>query len=335
MVTSTVPQARMVKSSIRWSSCTSAKLLPWSKLFFLLLTVEALGQSLVATCTSKTDVPELLTPCLKLAIPCSPRRCHSLAAASQVPCAQDGQVPISLGFVNWLPSAPFLRNDARCQRIGRNLGCERRLRRILAAPASLAIRFKASFRRNGSVFALGLNEGPTGAEYYCGGLPRACLATNVVMPGAVHTELGSSTGSYDERLTPCVEDVSARDSASCILSEFKRSSAAPAVERGNGSTASTPADDRNATAAAAAGQLLEKARLVQATSSGMFCILPLGFRVLKKIEAVCHQELAGMASPLSLPNIMPIHWLQNSDVSPAIAGVTALQSYQPHGALLN
>ncbi|CDI80303.1 hypothetical protein, conserved [Eimeria praecox] len=96
-------------------------------------------------------------------------------------------------------------------------------------------------------------------------------------------------------------------------SEVKRNSVPPAVGRGNDSASAFADGDNGNAAATSAGQLLEKARLVQAAASGLFCILPLGFRVLKKIEAICHQELAGIAAPLSLPNIMPIQWLENSD----------------------
>ncbi|CDJ27481.1 uncharacterized protein EMH_0032160 [Eimeria mitis] len=133
------------------------------------------------------------------------------------------------------------------------------------------------------------------------------------MPGGAHVGGGYSTYSGEERLSSHEESASPGGLAPSTSSGIKRSSAPPAATRGNDSpTVSLACDDRE-NAAFAAGQLLEKARLVQTTASGFFCILPLGFRVLKKIEAVCHQELAGTASPLSFPNIMPIHWLQNSD----------------------
>ncbi|KAL8445793.1 hypothetical protein Emed_005349 [Eimeria media] len=67
-------------------------------------------------------------------------------------------------------------------------------------------------------------------------------------------------------------------------------------------------------ASAAFGRLLERARLLQSVASGLFCVLPLGFRVMKKIETICHEELerAG-ATPLSLPSLMPLEWIRNSN----------------------
>lgn len=73
--------------------------------------------------------------------------------------------------------------------------------------------------------------------------------------------------------------------------------------------------DQKSAASAAAGRLLERARMVQSAASGIFCTLPLGFRVMKKIEAICHEELDAVgAAPLSLPNLMPFEWLHKSKV---------------------
>ncbi|KAL8438831.1 hypothetical protein Efla_003868 [Eimeria flavescens] len=64
-------------------------------------------------------------------------------------------------------------------------------------------------------------------------------------------------------------------------------------------------------AAAHARRLLERARLLRSAASGLFCVLPLGYRVMKKIEAICHEEPdAVRAAPLTLPNLMPLEWLR-------------------------
>lgn len=65
-----------------------------------------------------------------------------------------------------------------------------------------------------------------------------------------------------------------------------------------------------------ARRLLEQAKILQSSSAGMFSLLPLGFRSLKKIENWCHAKLqAAGAVPFSLTSLAPLDLLAVSGVS--------------------
>ncbi|KAL8272371.1 hypothetical protein Esti_003661 [Eimeria stiedai] len=144
-------------------------------------------------------------------------------------------------------------------------------------------------------------------------LPRTVRASRLIMPSAEYAEWdlsGASQGQTDKRgvsrRSGCHSDyrVSLNAEAATSLPELAQND--EAIDR------QWCADNKSA-AAAASGRLLERARLLQSAASGLFCVLPLGVRVMKKIEAICHEELemAG-ATPLSLPNVMPLKWISGS-----------------------
>ncbi|CDJ41102.1 hypothetical protein, conserved [Eimeria tenella] len=168
-------------------------------------------------------------------------------------------------------------------------------------------------RVNASAQALHRSRMLATADYLAGGLPRACLASKLPMPsGAQRESEWDKAVRNGHNQSPLNEGNSAKvmsETAAERESDLKSS----CMEEGGDNPLPCPFNDRSA-AASTAARSLEKARLIQATSSGLFCVLPLGFRVLKKIETVCHEELAGTgASPLSLPSLMPMEWLHDSD----------------------
>ncbi|CDJ53857.1 hypothetical protein, conserved [Eimeria brunetti] len=299
----------MANSAIGWPSRLPPKLLPWIQFAVFLLIVGALEHSLAAMYASRTGTAAELTPRLKHSTHPGPRRCHPPAVAHERLCSRNTEASTLRGVVTRMHTAAFLMKDAFCSSVEPHHAFKHPIRRIPLARAPLGIWRKESLSCNASVCAIPRNEGHAGTDYLCGGLPRACLAGNLMMPGSAHMEGGFVAAS---RTSNYVDSASVEGQAPTTDSGYKRCLAPLNGNGGDNLPPASPAGDTGR-AAALAGQLLEKARLVQATSSGVFCILPLGFRVLKKIEAVCHEELTGTASPLSLPNIMPIQWLQNSD----------------------
>lgn len=184
-------------------------------------------------------------------------------------------------------------------------------------------------RVNASAQALHRSRMLATADYLAGGLPRACLASKLPMPsGAQRESEWDKAVRNGHNQSPLNEGNSAKvmsETAAERESDLKSS----CMEEGGDNPLPCPFNDRSA-AASTAARSLEKARLIQATSSGLFCVLPLGFRVLKKIETVCHEELAGTgASPLSLPSLMPMEWLHDSDVR-TVCTVTSNAAAYPH-----
>ncbi|KAL8455598.1 hypothetical protein Emag_000593 [Eimeria magna] len=144
-------------------------------------------------------------------------------------------------------------------------------------------------------------------------LPRTVRASRLMMPSAAYAEWnlpGDSRGQTNNR----AEALRSGEHSDSTVSLNVRAATTPPGPAQNDERFEGHwyAGNRGATAAAF-GRLLERARLLQSVASGLFCVLPLGFRVMRKIEAVCHEELemAG-ATPLSLPNVMPLEWICNS-----------------------
>ncbi|CDJ57308.1 hypothetical protein, conserved [Eimeria maxima] len=297
------------------SNCRSSffpfKCLPWIKFTFLSHIVGALGHSITANYSPLTNAA-VLNPLLRSA-QYSFLHCIPPADEPQLLHQQDSEASVAVGCGNNVPSVAFLMNNARRLRVEPHLTVERHLRATLTSPASGAIICKRSFCGSVSAFSPPRDKGFADAEYLCGGLPRGGFASRLMMPGSVHMEFGYGTDPDDEGLSLDAEDACVGELTSNTASEPQHSSAPLDIEGRSESPSVSEARTSRSIAATLSGQILEKARLVQATSSGLFCILPLGFRVLKKIETVCHQELAGTASPLSLPNIMPMQWLENSE----------------------
>lgn len=147
------------------------------------------------------------------------------------------------------------------------------------------------------------------------GLPRACLASTMLMPSCAQAgwEGDSATATRNHQPLPAESPDKLPDY--CALPNAEAISAGPDLKGKRMAADNRKKPDDKSACATAAGRLLERARILQSTAAGLYCMLPLGFRVLKKIEAICHQVLAGTgASPLSLPNLMPVDWLHNSDV---------------------
>ncbi|XP_022587255.2 uncharacterized protein LOC34617518 [Cyclospora cayetanensis] len=150
-------------------------------------------------------------------------------------------------------------------------------------------------------------------------LPRASLASNLLLPDCAQLNRARGSASLSENDQAFLDEAAGKQlSLGLPPGEVPAKPGVrqlPANSEQNMAIADnghTPTD--RIAAATAAGRLLERARLLQSTASGLYCVLPLGFRVMKKIEAICHQELARIgAAPLCLPNLMPMDWLQNSD----------------------
>ncbi|KAL8435564.1 hypothetical protein ACSSS7_002409 [Eimeria intestinalis] len=133
------------------------------------------------------------------------------------------------------------------------------------------------------------------------------------MPSAAYAESDFPDASQGETGHPD-EALRSGERPHCRVSlNAEATTALPGLARNDEIKQSQRCADNRSAAAAASGRLLERARLLQNAASGLFCVLPLGFRVMKKIEAICHEELevAG-ACPLSLPNLMPLEWICNS-----------------------
>lgn len=253
-----------------------------------------------------------------------PAPCRSRApAAFMVSC--DQLHSLTKGFSR----ADAGRSPAQCTIFVCSFGGLPVTRRRLPTASRCSCNSTIAGRRNGTC-AWSLPAAPhvqvTSTNSLICGLPRGVRASTLIMPGCAHQpewERGTSiaiqngqsvveepaTEYLGTRITPDHEAVSSQAKPGGNLLGF------PFALRGNPLNAEhrQELDDKSA-AAAAAGKLLHRARLLQSTASGLFCMLPLGFRVMKKIEAICHEEMGAVgAAPLSLPNLMPIEWLHNSN----------------------
>ncbi|KAL8438828.1 hypothetical protein Efla_003865 [Eimeria flavescens] len=247
----------------------------------------------------------VLAFCLRQAIPCRRQRCCS-RVPSHVP-----SLSLSAKLANVVASKSDTRHDvspgsrlsdlggfqAKCLPLGSepsSPGCTATNGQPVEDPTSCL------FQRQP------IQSPVTRMPLLCG-LPRTVRASKMMMPSCARGEWAV----LDEH--PSAVDTWAAQVEDSELFGNEASAAPPRLKAVQESMEGPRNIDCKSEAAALARRLLERARLLQSAASGLFCVLPLGYRVMKKIEAICHEELEAVgAAPLTLPNLMPLEWLRTS-----------------------